>query len=209
MTHYRDSIYAPYLLSLVEVVDPIILDARVVFPSCGCGCSCGCELREVPRAICGCFAGQELALDTNGNQLVVTLGQFSIIKLERDIQLLMPAFDICMPEKECCCDGAGGDNAEDPCEIFSRFDFPVEAFFPPRKDPCSDRFSCHCSSSAVRPDTSCGCGNNTAGSSCGCGSNNTAGSGGCGCGNSAVRPDTSCGCGNSAVRSDRSGGCCR
>ena len=147
--------------TVVEGVDPIILDAKVVYPSsCGCSCSCNCELREVPRAICGCFEGQELALDTEGNRLVVTLGQFSIIKLERDIQLLMPAFDICMPDKECCCDGVGGETAEDPCDIFSRFDFPVEAFFPPRRESsCRDRFPSSCGSCSGKGGSGSGCGN--------------------------------------------------
>lgn len=168
--------------AVLEAVDPILLDARVVYPTQPCACTCG-ELREVPRAICGCFA-QDLSLDTTGNQLLVTIGQFSIIKLERDIQLLMPAFDICMPEKDCC-DGIGGDSTEDPCEIFSRFDFPVDEFFPPRKEP------------------SCGCGNVSTRSSCnsGCASNATSTtSSRCGCNNTASTATTShsCGCGNTA-----------
>lgn len=170
--------------AVLEAVDPILLDARVVYPTQPCSCTCG-ELREVPRAICGCF-GQDLALDTSGNQLLVTIGQFSIIKLERDIQLLMPAFDICMPEKDCC-DGIGGDSTEDPCEIFSRFDFPVDEFFPPRKEP-----------------SSCGCGSSSARSSCnsGCGSTNTGSSTSsrCGCNSTASTSTTShsCGCSNTA-----------
>ena len=56
----------------------------------------------------------------------ITLGQFSIIRLERDSQLLIPVFDYCMPEKECT--GCGSD---DPCTLFSRISFPVDEFFPP------------------------------------------------------------------------------
>ncbi len=68
--------------------------------------------------------------------MYVTLGQFSIIRLERDIQLLMPAYDICMPAKDCSCTGDDGScgRAEDPCDMFERFDFPVEEFFPPRRE---------------------------------------------------------------------------
>ena len=153
--------------AVLEAVDPILLDARVVYPTQACACSCG-EVREVPRAICGCFAGQDLAFDATGNQLLVTIGQFSIIKLERDIQLLMPAFDICMPDKDCC-DGVGGDSSEDPCDIFSRFDFPVDEFFP------------------LRQEASHGCG-------CGCGTN-TPSPRSCGCtGTSAAATNRSCGC---------------
>ena len=34
-------------------------------------------------------------------RVYVTLGQFSIVRLERDSQLLIPVYDYCMPEKEC------------------------------------------------------------------------------------------------------------
>lgn len=179
--------------AVLEAVDPILLDARVVYPTQPCSCTCG-ELREVPRAICGCF-GQDLALDTSGNQLLVTIGQFSIIKLERDIQLLMPAFDICMPEKDCC-DGIGGDSTEDPCEIFSRFDFPVDEFFPPRKEP-----SCGCGSSSARSSCNSGCSSTNTGSSTSsrCGCNSTAStsttSHSCGCSSTAsTTASHGCGC---------------
>ena len=33
------------------------------------------------------------------------LGQFSIIRLERDTQLLIPVYDYCMPDKDCSCGG--------------------------------------------------------------------------------------------------------
>jgi hypothetical protein len=56
----------------------------------------------------------------------VTIGQFSIIRLERDTQLLMPSYDYFVPDKECL--GSGDDDA---CTLFSRIHFPVEEFFPP------------------------------------------------------------------------------
>ncbi len=58
----------------------------------------------------------------------VTLGQFSIVRLERDSQLLMPVFDYCLPHKDCSC---GGCASEDPCELFQNINFPVDEFFPP------------------------------------------------------------------------------
>ena len=60
--------------------------------------------------------------------MYVTLGQFSIVRLERDSQLLVPVYDYCMPEKECSCGTGGG---EDPCGIFRNICFPVGEFFPP------------------------------------------------------------------------------
>lgn len=179
--------------AVLEAVDAILLDARVVYPTQPCHC-CSCDLREVPRAICGCFGGQDLALDSASNQLLVTIGQFSIIKLERDIQLLMPAYDICMPQKDCCDTGIGGDSTEDPCEVFSRFDFPVDEFFPPRREyECCDHHHC---GPAPQPRSQHGGGSCNSG--CSSSSNNNRSGGSCGGG--------SCG-GSSCGSSSYNGGC--
>ncbi len=110
-----------------------MLAAKLVEPDCRCGCCC--DLNEVPESI-GCLFGDDIVLDPNVKKLYVTLGQFSIIRLERDIQLLMPAYDICMPAKECCCSGPNenGCREQDPCEMFEQFDFPVDEFFPPKRE---------------------------------------------------------------------------
>ena len=70
--------------------------------------------------------GEELSLTCCGKKLYVTLGQFSIIRLERDTQLLIPAYDYCMPDKAC-----QGSTEDDPCSMFSRIHFPIDEFFPP------------------------------------------------------------------------------
>ena len=121
--------------AVVEAVDPIILGMKLV-DVCECR-PCDCELTEIPPCICACF-GSELCFGSEGKRVYVTLGQFSIIRLERDSQLLMPVYDYCMPEKECTCGGG----EDDPCEIFRHVKFPVEEFFPPNNArPCPD--SCH------------------------------------------------------------------
>ena len=118
---------------MVEAVDPIVLNAKLVEV---CECRTGDhELTEVPTGICACF-GSDLCFGGDGKRIYVTLGQFSIIRLERDTQLLMPAYDYCMPDKECSCDG--GDN--DPCEIFRQVKFPVDEFFPPNSLSCGDSY---------------------------------------------------------------------
>lgn len=73
------------------------------------------------------------AFDGGCRRLYVTLGQFSMVRLERDSQLLIPMYDYCMPTREC----AGGDEEgdEDPCEIFRQIRFPVGEFFPPSTLP--------------------------------------------------------------------------
>ena len=110
--------------AIVEVVDPICLNVKFV-ERCECHHGCGSELHEVPACVSCCF-DDELVLDGGDRRLYCTLGQFSIIRLERDTQLIVPCIDFCMPEKECV--GSSDDN---PCNLFSRIKFPVDEFFPP------------------------------------------------------------------------------
>ncbi|MCI2105229.1 MAG: hypothetical protein LKK00_00700 [Intestinimonas sp.] len=113
-------------IAVVEAVDPIVLSMRLV-DVCD-HCPCDSDLTEVPPSICACF-GSDLCFSNEGRRVYVTLGQFSIIRLERDTQLLIPAYDYCMPDKECT--NAGSE--DDPCEIFSQVNFPVNEFFPPNE----------------------------------------------------------------------------
>ena len=79
--------------AVVEAVDPIVLDARLVESSCSRR-DCDCDLCEVPPAISQCFGG-ELCGGDEGRRIYITLGQFSIVRLERDSQLLVPVYDYC------------------------------------------------------------------------------------------------------------------
>ena len=111
-------------IATVEVVDPVCLNVKVLE-----GCNCGdCVLSDIPDNICRCF-DDDIVICDEGKQLFASLGQFSIIKLERDIQLLMPAYDICMPEKDC---SGSNCNVDDPCDLFQQFKFPMDEFFPPK-----------------------------------------------------------------------------
>lgn len=110
-------------IAVVEVVDPVVLDIKMA-EQCNCSDYDSCDF---PQCVSETF-DDELFIGNDGRRLYVTLGQFSIIRIERDIQLLMPAYDICLPSKEC-----SGVNMDDPCELFERFNFPVEEFFPPRR----------------------------------------------------------------------------
>ena len=114
--------------AVVEAVDPIVLGIKLV-DVCECR-HCDCEITEIPPCICACF-GSELCFGSETRRLYVTLGQFSLIRLERDTQLLTPIYDYCVPEKECACGNSSCD--EDPCEIFRHVKFPVDEFFPPNQ----------------------------------------------------------------------------
>ena len=113
------------LVSLVEVLDPMVLSSRVREV---CECACSDTVCQIPGAIRGQF-DEELVLSGDKHRLFVTLGQFSIIRLERDAQLVVPVLDYSIPSKECC-DSAGSCAAEDPCEMFSRIPFPAQQFSP-------------------------------------------------------------------------------
>lgn len=109
--------------AVVEAVDPIVLGIKLVDVG-ACGSSDG-ELSEIPASICACFGG-DLSFSNEGKRVYVSLGQFSIIRLERDAKLLIPVYNYCMPEKECTCGGE-----EDPCDVFRQVRFPMDEFFPP------------------------------------------------------------------------------
>jgi len=121
--------------AVVEVLDPMVLSSRVIDV---CSCPREMAVQQIPESICGCF-DEDLVLSGEQRRLVVTLGQFSIIRLERDAQLVVPFLDYSIPTKECC-DSAGC--AEDPCELFSKIPFPEQAFAPTGCDKECECESC-------------------------------------------------------------------
>jgi len=134
----------------VEVVSPMILQARLVEtctnpcnscnPCNNCGCCCGdVDVEALPQCVCGCFE-DELSAECE-KQVLVTIGLFSIIRISRKVQLLIPIYDFCIPQKDC--EGIAG-STEDPCEMFSQFNFPLDDFFPPNKSAFEDSFGSGC-----------------------------------------------------------------
>lgn len=116
--------------AVVEVLDPMVLSSKVKEV---CECPCGESTAvQIPTGIRGMF-DDELVLAGDKRRLFVTLGQFSIIRLERDAQLVVPVLEYSIPSKECC-DTPGC--AEDPCEMFSRIPFPAGQFAPKGCDTC-------------------------------------------------------------------------
>lgn len=110
--------------AVVNLVDPICLRSKLADADiCTIGES---EGRPIPDFIASAFP-EELVVSSSARRWFVTLGQFSVIRLERDTQLLIPAYDYCLPDKE----SPGVSDEEDPCALFGRIRFPVEEFFPP------------------------------------------------------------------------------
>ena len=118
--------------AVVEVLDPMVLSSRVA-EACE---PKECGMVQIPGAIQSLFEG-DLVMNPTQRRLYVTLGQFSIIRLERDAQLIVPVLDYAMPTKECC--DTPGATAEDPCEMFSRIPFPTQQFTP---TGCDQREHC-------------------------------------------------------------------
>ncbi len=123
-------------ISKVEVAEPITLGARLV-DVLENTCDDSCE-RNVPNTVSDLideidFDETDLVTDNTRHlsvtrQVVATIGLFSIIKLARFVQLLIPAFDFCVPNKQCV-----AATEEDACGLFDTIDFPVDEFFPPQK----------------------------------------------------------------------------
>ena len=109
--------------AVVSAVDPIFLHCRL--SDAESAITAELEHRSIPAGIRAAFSEELLFVETPRRWLA-TVGQFSIIRLERETQLVVPAYDYCMPEKEC-----PGTFSDDPCTLFSRINFPVEEFFPP------------------------------------------------------------------------------
>ncbi len=122
----------------VQVAEPIGLSARL------------CEKRNlsappcrIPDFICERFGGSFCEDLSNRNddsgdhkEALVTIGIFTIVQMERNVQIMIPVYDFCIPEKECVT------SCDNPCELFSRIDFPTDEFFPPRSTELEDNCGC-------------------------------------------------------------------
>jgi len=128
----------------IQVATPICLEAKLCHPR-DCRGHHHNMASGIPNSIRNLYAGE--FVDSDASRAVrVTIGLFTIIQLERDVQLLIPAYDFCMPSKEC------SNETEDPCEAFRRINFPVSEFFPPEQSASNDN-------GGMPPMTGgCGCG---------------------------------------------------
>ena len=111
--------------AVLEIVDPVVLSSDIIEP-CGCRPSCGCVQTEVPEQILRCF-GAPLTDPANPERLLtVTLGFFSVMRMERPAQILVSAAEYAVPDKECVFR-----DDESPASAFRRMAFPTEQFQPP------------------------------------------------------------------------------
>ncbi len=121
--------------AVVEVLDPMVLSSKVR-DICDCR---ECNLIQIPQGILDLF-DEELVLSGESRRLYVSLGQFSIVRLERDAQIVVPMTEYSIPTKACCDNPGCG---EDPCEMFSRIPFPTDRFAPRGCDKQEQNCPCY------------------------------------------------------------------
>ena len=113
--------------AIVEVVNPVLLNTKIVekVSDCNCCCCC-CQENDLPEAVLSTLEAP-LMFEDNGNEsgryLVVSLGIFSVVRIVRPAQYLIQATEYCIPEKEC-----HPVEEDDPCRVFRNMPFPVSEF---------------------------------------------------------------------------------
>ncbi len=111
-------------IAKVQCVDPICMDVKLCKNGKGIIPVCNGVPSHVAKQFQGCFEHE----CTPEKAVIVTLGLFSIVQLERDVQILIPAYEFAVPCKQCSCE------TDDPCDAFKKIKFPLDEFFPPNID---------------------------------------------------------------------------
>jgi len=105
---------------VVEAVDPIALSVKVAEELPKCICLCCCD--DLPSRVINCLNGNLCRTD-GMKHVYVSLGFFSVIRMERPAQLMIQAAEYAVPDKVCKNKGE-----EDPCEVFAKMAFPTAEF---------------------------------------------------------------------------------
>lgn len=106
----------------VHVVEPMCLDCKLAECAPNHGFDCGVT---IPASVCTKFDG-DFACCKPKKYVLMTIGLFTIVQLERCVQMMIPAYDYAVPDKESC------NTTDDPCEVFKKIKFPLNQFFPPK-----------------------------------------------------------------------------
>ena len=127
-------------VAILEVVDPVILNVKVVEPR-SFPCCCPCCIDDIPDFVYNHINGK--LCDRDDKALVVSLGFFSVVKIERPTQLIVNATEYNIPDKECVIA-----QEDDPCTLFRAMAFPVNEFSP----QVYNNGACPCSGPAIKKD---------------------------------------------------------
>lgn len=111
-------------IAVIEAVEPIVLGLKVA-DSASCEGAGELEAIGVPDYVAG-FFDDPIMFAGDGKRILMSLGLFSIMRLERKVQILVPTYELAIPENGNSVTGEG-----DPCELFSKMQFPLNEFYPP------------------------------------------------------------------------------
>lgn len=107
--------------AVFEVVDPIILNAKIVEKKHHHNCICCCSCRDIPERV---MLGINGPLGDAGERfLVVSIGIFSVVRITRPAQYIIQGTEYTVPDKECL-----STSEENPCDIFKCMAFPTQEF---------------------------------------------------------------------------------
>lgn len=114
--------------AVVEIVDPLVLDTLVLSDETLSGCDF--DIASLPTPIHRVFDNSLFVSDC-GKNVYVTLGIFLLVRLEREVQISVPASSFCIPDAACHIEDIPSPTS--PCDMFRELDFPIDEFFPPRQ----------------------------------------------------------------------------
>ncbi len=151
---------------VLEVAQPIVLASKLADKTY-CSCGCGCGFDQIPENLCQCCGCTPIPDDMCSKCLYVTLGIFSLIKIERPVSLLIPSAEYCVPNRE---SNVLSDTTSDPCTIFKNMAFPTCDFYPASPgalssgiaggEQCTDTVSAQTilgSTTVTTSNSTCGC----------------------------------------------------
>lgn len=110
--------------AVVEVVEPVVLGSKILQRASDCCHCCHCGEEDLSEEVLRTLDGP-LCFDDEGTErfLAVSLGIFSVVRITRRGQYLVPATECAIPEKECC-----PAEEDDPCHVFRNMPFPIGEF---------------------------------------------------------------------------------
>ena len=112
---------------VLEVATPICLAVKAVEKAYKYGCTCCC-CEQIPDCICNSCGCKPVSDECGVKSLYVTLGLFTLTRMERPVSILLDSAEFCVPERE---SSVLSDSTTDPCKLFKTMNFPTCDFYPP------------------------------------------------------------------------------
>ena len=117
-------------IAIAETVEPVVLSTKVTDCNCPCACTCT-DFVDIPASVQELF-GEEIVITSEGPQILVSFGIFSVIRIVRPTQIIVQATDYTVPDKEC----SPATQNDNPCALFRAMPFPTTQFRGTGKQEC-------------------------------------------------------------------------